>query len=128
MIEDPNLTRKILEYFAQDNIPYPANATYNELCSIFKEENPERISYHLVCAKQNGLLTVSYTEKEMLDGVLLTFNYISGLTAKGSDYVRYSRTSLWNEAAQYVKKKGLAFTTQVLIRVFELLIKQKLGE
>ena len=33
MIEDPDLTHRILEYFASDDVKFPANKTVGELVS-----------------------------------------------------------------------------------------------
>ena len=48
MIEDVELTRKILEHFAQDSVGFPTNLTYEDLCNVFAKEDAGRIAYHLV--------------------------------------------------------------------------------
>ena len=41
MIEDPNLTRQILEYFAQDDVAFPANKTVrDDLTRTFPDDEP----------------------------------------------------------------------------------------
>ena len=127
MIEDPELTRKILEYFAQDSVPYPANVTFDDLCAVFNKEDPERISYHLLCAAKTNLLEVPYKETHTGDGVLLTFDYISGLTPEGGEYVQHSRTSLWDKAIHQVKESGVAVTTAILVNYLPKLANKMLG-
>ncbi len=126
MIEDVELTRKILEYFAQEDIGFPANVTLEELCGIFNDRNEDEISYHLVCAEESGLLTADYTVTKTFDGHILTFGYISGLTAQGGDYVRYSQ-SHWGQALQVLREKKVAVTREILTELLPALAKQVLG-
>ena len=52
MIENPELTRKILEYFASDEIRFPANKTLDDLKSEFSDEELDVLAYHVSCAHE----------------------------------------------------------------------------
>ena len=106
MIEDPKLTRQILEYLAQDDVPYPANKTVeDDLTIALPGEELSRLEYHVVCAKENGLLTVDIRENPMMDGPEFILGFISGLTPKGGEYVRGSRSKYWDEAYKQIASK-----------------------
>ena len=80
MIENPNLTRRILEYFASDDVKFPANKRVEELkAEAFPEVDLSCLKYHVKCAEENGLLTVTITEQATQQHVYFIFGYISGL-------------------------------------------------
>ena len=128
MIEDPKLTRRILEYFAQDDVPFPANATVaDDLTSAFPDEKLSRLEYHVMCAEENELLIVNTRENSMMDGTEFVFGFISGLTAKGGEYVRGSRSKYWDEAYKQISNKGIEVTTKLLIQVMSKLMSSSLS-
>ncbi len=128
MIEDPNLTRKILEHFAQDDVGFPANITLEGLCNVFGDIEPDKVAYHLLCAAENHLLLVDYNKTDTLGGKShFTFGPISGLTPEESEYVHYSRTTLWDTAMHKVKESGVAVTTAILVDFLPKLAMQVLG-
>ena len=128
MIEDPNLTRRILEYFASDDVEFPANKTVEELkAEVFPEVDLARVTYHVKCAAENGLLTVSIREESTFQSVYFVFGYISGLTATGGEYVRGSRSKYWDEAKEKVFSKGLELTTGNVLQAMSNLISAALA-
>ena len=123
MIEDPDLTRQILEYFAQDDVEFPANKTVeDDLTEAFPKVELSRLKYHVMCAKENDLLIANIRENPMMDGTEFVFGFISGLTAKGSEYVRGSRSKYWDEARKRIASKGIEVTTKLLIEGMTKLI------
>ena len=49
MIEDPKLTRDILEYFAQEEVGFPANVmVQQELADAFPDHELPILQYHVV--------------------------------------------------------------------------------
>ena len=127
MIEDPELTRRILEYFASDEVKFPANKRVEELAEAFPEVDFSRLKYHVRCAGENGLLIVNIREQSTFSSVHVIFGFISGLTAKGGDYVRGSRSKFWNEAKKKIINKGLEVTTSNLAETMFKLISTSLG-
>lgn len=116
MIEDPDLTRRILEYFANDAIDFPANVQVEQhLSAEFPEIGVSSLQYHVVCAIENGLLRGDVERTSMLEGVIVTIGYIDGLSAKGGNYVRNSRTTFWRQAWEKIESTGLEVTTERLV-------------
>lgn len=115
MIEDPDLTLKILKHFARDDVGYPAHVSPNDLVKEFPGESRSRINYHVMCAIDCEFLRGKYDRVAAARGVAYTFGFIDGLTKAGGDYVRNSETRLWDEAKKTIIEKGLAITTTHLI-------------
>lgn len=118
MLEDPQLTLKILKYFARDDIGFPSNKTVDDLVKeIPGEAGREQIVYHVICAEENGLLRANIRDDSVLgkDGRRCEISYMDGLTAKGGEYVRASEGCFWNEAWNYLQKQGSQITTQTLL-------------
>ena len=110
MIEDPKLTRDILEYFAQEEVGFPANVmVQRELADAFPDHELPILQYHVVCAFESDLL-MGYFERQLgrgsIDGARISIGSIDGLTAKGGNYVRDSRTKFWGKAADKIKETG----------------------
>ena len=129
MIEDPEFTRQILEYFASDDVDFPANKTVeDDLVKAFGGyPNISKIEYHVMCAYENELLIGDYQEVRSFEGVTYNFGFINGLTAKGGDYVRDSRSKYWNEAWEKIKETGLEVTTKRLLEFLPVLILKALS-
>ena len=122
MIEDPKLTRGILEFFASDSIGFPANVmVQRELAEAYPHHDLSILKYHVICAFNNDLLMGSVDRQEMIDGVLVNIGYIDGLTAKGGDYVRDSKTEFWGKAWEKIADAGLSVTTDRLLEMITLL-------
>lgn len=117
MIEDPNFTRDILEFFARDEISFPANIQVEDLQREFPDKDLPVIEYHVMCALDSELLMGDYSETRTFDGVIVMIGYINGLTPRGGDYVRDSRTEFWERAWKRIRDSGLAVTTDRLIQV-----------
>jgi len=129
MIEDPNFTRQILEYFAQNNVKFPANKTVgDDLTREFPDHELSHLKYHVMCAKENELLIVNIWEAQIRDGTEFVFGSISGLTAKGGEYVRGSRSKYWDKAKEMILSKGLELTTGNLLQAMSNLIPATLGQ
>ena len=114
VIEEPNLTCEILEYFASDEVSYPANKTIEDLRSFFPGRSAACLSYHVLCAEEVGLLHAAITKKSSYGGVSLTIGYIDGLSPKGGDYVKQSKTKFWGQAVEKIRETGATVTTQLL--------------
>lgn len=128
MIEDVELTLKILEHFAQDSVGFPANVTYEDLCGLFPDESHEKISYHLLCAAENDLLKVAYQETNNAWGYTCKFTSgIAGLTAKGGEYVHHARSHFWDKALKSLREQKVEVTTAVLVKYIPAIIGQALG-
>ena len=119
MLEDPKITRDILEYFARDDVGFPANVmVQRELAGAFPENDLSVLQYHVLCALKSDLLMVaSYDVQDRHDGVDIRFGHVIGLTAKGGNYVRDARTTFWDKAATKIGDAGLNMTTDRLVEV-----------
>ena len=122
MIEDIELTREILEFFAKENVPFPANVTIGDLTNHFPNEHIGRLEYHVICAAENGLLIAPKTERaSTFKSIAYVIGRIDGLTAKGGDYVKHSRTRFWQQAKDQCASIGIKQTTAILCNlVFKL--------
>ena len=126
MIEDVELTRKILEHFAQDEVGFPANLSYEDICSAFGDTDQQTIAFHLWCACDAGLLEGSCNEKELMDGWQVTFGWFLGLNIRGSNYVHDSRGSLWAKAVKRLKEHKATVTTAAIVEILPVLLKETL--
>ena len=126
MIEDPDLTRRILEYFAGADVGFPADKTVQDLVDIFPEADKPCLDYHVMCASQQDLLEATWSKTETLDGITYTISFISGLTAKGGNYVRDARSKFWQKAIDQIKDAGLEVTTDRLCGLIPNLISSAL--
>ena len=127
MIEDPKLTREILEYFAQDNVGFPADKTIEDLKEAFPGDEPSRLEYHVVCALENGLLMGEFSQTKTYSRVFFTVGFISGLTSKGGDYVRESRSKFWKDAWKKIQDQGIEVTTTRMLEVLPKIISAALN-
>ncbi len=116
MIENPEITLKILRIYARDETPWPANYCVEDIVRLTDDFERNAIEYHLICAIESELLHGSVNKTSMMDGNLYTFGYIDGLTAKGSEYVCNSENpEVWNKAKDYLISAGLKLTTNNLV-------------
>ena len=123
MIEDPQLTLKILQYFAQEEVGWPANKTFQDVSKMFPEESHERIQYHIICAIDGGLLKGTYRRTSTFQGVRYSVGILDGLSKVGGDYVRKASSPLWNQAKDLLAKKGLALTTSHMLETMDRLFR-----
>ena len=86
MVERPELTRYILEYFARDDVGFPADKYISDLQAAFPDEDPDTLSYHVWCAGDADLLLVNMTMTHGLDGVRIGAGVLTGLTASGQGW------------------------------------------
>ena len=98
MIEDPNLTRQILEYFARDDVGYSANKTVDDIATEFHDIGFRSLEYHVLSAGDSNLLKIRTRETSVFAGVTRTVVSISGLTDEGRDCVRDARGGSWEHA------------------------------
>ena len=126
MIEDPDLTRRILEYFAWDDVGFPADKTVQDLVDMFPEADEPCLVYHVMCASQQDLLLATWSKAETLDGITYTIGFISGLSAKGGNCVRDARSKFWQKAIDKIKDAGLEVTTDRLCGLIPNLISSAL--
>ena len=119
MLEDPKITRDILEYFARDDVGFPANVMIQrELADAFPQHDLSVLRHHVFCAFKSDLLMVaSHDVQDRHDGVDIRFGHIIGLTAKGGNYVRDARTTFLDKAAAKIREAGLNATTDRLMEV-----------
>lgn len=116
MIENPEFTLKVLKYFAGDDVPFPANADGEELrIREFPDVSSDYFLYHIKCAVELELLDAQCNEISTFDGVIYSLGFISGLTAKGGEYVRNAETKFWGLAMQKLEEKSAAITTSALL-------------
>ena len=119
LIEDPRITLDILKYFARDEVGFPANVmVQRELDAAFPQYSLVTLTYHVFCAMKSGLLVVaSYDIRDTHERAEINIGHIVGLTSAGSDYVRDSRTKLWDTAMAKLTDAGLEATTGRLVEV-----------
>ena len=127
MVERAELTRDILEYFARDDVGFPADKYISDLQAAFPDEDPDTLSYHVWCAGDAELLLVNMTMTHGLDGVRIGAGVLTGLTASGQEYVRLCRTGLWDKAMAKVRSAGLTATTNMLANLLPGLARRALG-
>lgn len=104
MIEDPELTLKILTYFADDAVGFPANTDVQDLTGVFPDVPVDRLTYHVICAIDCGLLRGEYSQARVMEGAYYTVGFIDGLTQEGGEYVRATSNTKFLAQAQLISK------------------------
>ena len=129
MIEDVELTRKILKVVAEDP-GFPAGITLEKL----EEEIPkdpsdssgdhvrhrERLTYHVVLAYENGLLLgekIVSTNMGMSTRNEYFVDQIDGLTTTGCNYLGYAQSKYWQRTLSLFAEEGVKATTQEMIKL-----------
>ena len=125
MIEDPELSMRILRFFADDDIPYPSNLDFADLAVAFEDVGQPRLAYHVKCCMDAGLLdgdchTVMTSHAEILVG------WMHGLSVSGGNYVRYADSRLWKRALDRFRDSGVPVTTQALAAVLPQMVLEAL--
>ena len=127
LIEDPRITLDILKYFARDEVGFPANVmVQRELATAFPQYSLVILRYHVFCAMGSGLLVASSNIHDGPERTEVLIGNIVGLTSAGSDYVRDSKTKLWDMAIAKLAEMGLEVTTGRLVEIFPKIASQML--
>ena len=128
MIENIQLTRKILEYVAEAP-NFPAGITIEALEEAIPREPDDppgdhvrhrsRLTYHVVLACDAGLLKMGEYEVEGSGSVRPSYyiDQIDGLSVAGCNYVRYAQSNLWHNALELFAKEGAKATTAEMAKV-----------
>lgn len=116
MIEDVELTRKILELYADED-RWPSAIGESEIRQAFPEESHQRLTAHFVWAADAGMFKGEAYYKEPTRVPIYQINQPDGLSKKGSDYIKYARSDLWDKAKKILQKKGVTITTSLLVKV-----------
>ena len=127
MIENPELTLKILKYFARDDVTWPANLTVEDLLAELPRESRDSLAYHIYCAEEAELLDCQIIRTKVLDGSDIQIGNIVGLTQKGGEYVSNSQTQYRALAIDQLINAGVGLSTKILGLVTEKLIKSALS-
>ena len=122
MIENTDLTLRILQHFAMEDVPFPANLSIEDLKNAFPNDNANSIEYSVICAFQSGLLS-GHEPKAVhtFDGTMYTFGWFDGLTASGGEYVRNAATH-YDKAVNAIKDVGLEITTSTIKDALKVMI------
>ena len=128
MLETPKITLEILEHFAKDETPFPANETLETLCKKLPQHDESTIKFHLICAYDNNLLLGGGYKRYtyLAEGADYTFGWIDGLSHKGSEFVQMARTGLRKTALKKIKETGQKVTTDLLFQMLRTLTFQGL--
>lgn len=127
MIEDPKLTLRILEYFADEAVGFPANKLVEDLVGVLPDVGVEDLRYHVICAIDGDLLHGNYTAQGQITGTVYTVDFLAGLTQKGGEYVRASgNKKYFDEACNKIRAMGFTVTTQLLCDYLPKLISEAL--
>lgn len=122
MIEDPQITVRILKHFA-DNLEFPAHARVESLLKdIHPKIDEKTLKYHLYVCIENELLVGKYRIVTAFEGSDISIGVLEGLTPKGGDYVRDSDSHLWERARQSLIDQGIAVTTSRLVELIARLV------
>lgn len=125
MIEDPELSLRILRFFARDDIPYPSNLDFADLAATFESVSRPRLAYHVKCCMDAGLLdgdchTLMTSHAEILVG------WMHGLSVAGGDYVRYADSKFWQRALDRFRNSGVPVTTRALATLLPKMVLEAL--
>ena len=123
MIEDIELTRKILETYADED-EWPSKIEETDLRRAFPDVRDDILIAHLVWATDAGMFKgKGYYRVELMGGPEYGFGYPDGLSKVGSDYVHSARQSnLWEKGKKQIAEKGLPLSTSVMSRVLAKII------
>ena len=121
MIEDVELTRKILELYADED-KWPSQIDGYKIREKFPDETEDRLIAHVVWAADAGMFKgEAYSTFTHTMGTQYGFGYPHGLSKLGSDYVQYARGSVWDKAKEEGRKKGIPLTTSILAKILPTL-------
>ena len=129
MIEDVEITRRILELYANEN-EFPSSIGMEELMEALPDIPRNVLEIHIVWANDSGMfLGRAYLKTNIAyGGTEYTILTPDGLSKEGSDYVKYAQTSLWDKAKDMAQEKSVPLTTQLLARILPKLAEKFLGD
>ena len=117
MIEDVELTRNILELYADED-RWPSAIGGSEIRQAFPKQSEQCLIAHVVWAADSGMFKgEAYYRTEFISGTQYDFGYPDGLSKAGSDYIQYARSSLWERAKSNIQKQGVPLSTSLLAKV-----------
>ena len=123
MIENPEITLKILKAFAQDDVPWPAKFTIEDITNWIDNCDRATIEYHLICAIDSGMLHGDYTKSTTFSGNIYTFGYFDGLTVEGGEYIRnFENSNIWNLAKDKLISEGITITTRNMLSAISVVV------
>lgn len=126
MIEDVELTRKILELYADED-RWPSAIGESEIRQAFPCESRDRLIAHVVWAADAGMFKGEAYYKEPMNRSIYQINQPDGLSKDGSDYVKYARSGLWDKAKKTLQAKGLPIVTSLLAKLLPKLAEESTG-
>ena len=113
VIENTELTLKILRHFARDGVPYPSNLNPRDLHAVFRDQKPADIDYSVICAIEVGLLNGKIQDVSTMAGREIMISFMDGLSQRGGEYVRHS-ASHYERAIGKIREAGIEVTTEIL--------------
>lgn len=126
MIEDVELTRKILGLYAEED-RWPSAIGGPEIRQAFPDESNDRLIAHVVWAADAGMFKgTAYHSTAFTHGTQYDIGYPDGLSKDGSDYIKYARSGLWKRAKSIFQDKSVPLTTQVLAKILPKLAEDAL--
>lgn len=127
MIENVDLTKKILEYIGGPETPFPLNLHPNDIVNRFPEEDEDQVLFSLHCAAEARLLDGANVQGEhrlLKTGERQFFlGTIYGLTSEGRDYVAGAERH-WSTVISNLKESGKKVTTMVLKPLISRAVKE----
>ena len=127
MIENVDLTRRILEYIGGPETPFPLNLHPDDIVNRFPDEDRDQVLYSLHCAAEARLLDGAKVQGEhrlLKTGERLFFlGMIYGLTPEGRDYVAGTERH-WSTVISNLKESGKRVTTMVLKPLISRAVKE----
>lgn len=130
MIENPELTLRILRYIAQDDVPFPANLTYEKLLEEFPDEKPGAVACSVILAYKANLLMgsgVHRTDYKSKAEAQFRIGLIDGLSPEGTFYVGNAKTQ-FDKACELAKHMGWDLTSvaisQAMTHLWEAALKK----
>ena len=125
MTEDVELTRKILELYA-DEEKWPSCIGSKELRNAFPGEPLSRLTAHVVWAADAGMFKgETYRRISHSKGTQYKICRPDGLSKIGSDYINYARSSLWDKAKKKAQEQAIPLTTQLVSKILPQLAEQQ---
>ena len=128
MIEDPDLSLRILQHFADDSVPYPSNFDFRtDLVPAFNDVAPETLAYHVHCCIRGGLLDGDTSIAAGFGNAEIVVGWMHGLTVAGGNYVRQAEAlGFWQRALDRLSAAGVRPTTTALAQVLARLTSEAL--
>ncbi len=126
MREDIKLSETILKIIA-DKESYPAHIEPSDIRNNdaikenFKNISDGKIVFHAKMLEEEGLIEAEFRDKKILDNMIRLVNII-GLTKKGSNYIKYIESSLWEQTMKDLKNAKKPLTMELAYSVCEKLI------